>query len=124
MDAGERSDQTPATTSKFVPQALTKCKSTVYSALPEDHDRHENRLLKYEDPLRVQTEEIHRHSLALDGALLQFHPSLCAELRVVFVLNLLDLVDEEFPGALGARGVQGVLHKRIKMSLSSVVPLQ
>ena len=62
--------------------------------------------------LRVRTEEVHRHSLALGGALLQFHPSLCAELRVAFVafvLNLLDLGDEELPGALGAREVQGGL---------------
>ena len=96
----------------------------MYGALPEDHDRHESRLLKYEDLFGVRTGEIHRHSLALGGALLQFHPSLCAELRVAFVLNLLDLIDEELPGALGAREVQGVLRGQIKMLSSSMVPLR
>ena len=84
----------------------------MYGALPEDHDRHENKLLKYEDVFRVRTEEIHVRSLALGGALLEFHTSLRAELRVAFVafvLNLLDLGDEELPGALGAREVQGGL---------------
>ena len=124
MDAGARCDETLAYTSKFRPQTQTKCRSTVYVALPEDHDRHEKRLLKYEDPFRVRNGEIHRHSLALGVALLQFYPSLCAELRVAFVLNLLDLVDEEGPGVLGAREEQGVLHMPIKILLPSMVPSQ
>ena len=65
----------------------------MYGALPEDHDRHEG-------ILRVQTEEIHRHSLALGDGLLQFYPTLCAELREAFVLSLLDLGDEELPEEL------------------------
>ena len=87
-------------------------------------NRHEDRLLKDEDLFRVRTGQIHRHSLALGDPLLQFHPSLRAVLRVAFVLNLLGLVDEELPGALGAREVKRVLHRPIKMSLSFMVSLQ
>ena len=80
-------------------------------ARPQDHDRHENRLLKYEDLFRVRTEQIDRHSLGYGGALLRFHPSLCPELRLAFVVNLPDLGDEELPRALGTRKVQGGLAK-------------
>ena len=60
----------------------------------------------------------------LGGAFLQFHPSLFAELRMTSALNLLDVGDEELPGALGAE-VQA-LRRPIKISLSLIliVPLQ
>ena len=105
MDACARCNETPANTSELRPQGQTKCRSAVYGALPEGDRRHEDRLLKDEDLFRVRTGQIHRHSLALGDPLLQFNPSLRAVRRVAFVLNLLDLVDEELPGALGAREV-------------------
>ena len=63
VDAGARCNETPANTSILRPQAQTKCRSIVYGALPEGHDRHENRLIKFEYLFRVRTKEIDRHSL-------------------------------------------------------------
>ena len=65
------------------------------------------------DSTKIYSESEPRRSIdttfPLGGAPLQFHPKRFAELRVAFVLNLLDLGDEELPGALGVREVQGGL---------------
>ena len=124
MDAGARCNETPANATIFRLQALTKCRPTVYDALPEDDDRHENILFKNEDIFRVQTGGIHGHCLVLGGALLPSHLSLFVVLRVAFVLNMLDLVNEELPGVLGVREMQGVLHRPMKISLPFMVILR
>ena len=60
----------------------------------------------------------------LGGALLPSHLSLFVVLRVAFVLNMLDLVNEELPGVLGVREMQGVLHRPMKISLPFMVILR
>ena len=60
----------------------------------------------------------------LGGALLPSHLSLFVVLRVAFVLNMLDLVNEELPGVLGVREMQGVLHRPMKISLPFKVILR
>ena len=88
-------------TSKFRPQAQAKGRSTVYGALPEDYDRHDKMFLKYEDlfPSPNRGDRPTQPS-RLAAPFSSFHPSLFAELRA---LNLLDVGDEDLPGALGAR---------------------
>ena len=108
-NAGARCNKMPANTSKFRPQAQTKGRSTVYGALPEGHDRHENRLLKYEDLSRVQTKEIDRNSLPARRRSSPVHAEPFRRTSRGVRPDLARGGDEDLPGALGAREVQGGL---------------